>query len=66
MKARSLVPLICRGKTEVAIYSGRASYAGTTSANCPGGIERLKFTEGMDCPMCPGSKLRREIVGFWD
>ena len=59
-----LVPMICRGKTEVTLIAVPAGVS--SSPACPGGMERLEFVKGMDCPMCPGSKLEMEVIGVWD
>jgi hypothetical protein len=59
-----LVPMICRGKTEVTLIAVRADVS--SSPACPGGMERLEFVTGMDCPMCPGSKLEMEVIGVSD
>jgi hypothetical protein len=60
----ALVPMICHGKTEVTLVALRAGVSSNPA--CPGGMERLEFAKGMDCPMCPGSKLEMEVIGVWD
>jgi hypothetical protein len=58
------VPMVCRAKGGVTIIAVRAG--ARSSPYCPGGMRPLNFVEGMACPMCPGSRLHKERVGFWD
>jgi hypothetical protein len=69
MSSETRYPMICRNKAKVRIIAfakkAEASFAKFTT-DCAQGLEPLRYLPEMDCPVCPGTPLKREFYGFWD
>ena len=60
---RYYVPALCRrGSLHVVSVAAGSK----TREGCSGKLTPFTFVEGMACPMCPGTKMERQRVGFWD